>query len=379
MKLAFLFIAEAYQCYHGAAIALRLADRPGVQVVVYVNDPETPAHLARIALAYGAPPLDIRRLPRSWPVRALQALRVLGMMKILVMWENRRTLDAYDVIVTVEDTVAFARAAGIRRPKLIYYPHGAGDRQVGFTRRLKAFDLVLLPGEKLAQRMLQAGLVQPDGMALVGSVKLETAAKLRATRERLFDNDRPVVLYNPHKAPGLSSWQRFIEPMLDQFAHQQRFNLLVAPHVKLFRRRGRALRSRWEARSSDTILIDSGSDRSLDTTYTQEADIYVGDVSSQVYEFLTVPRPCVFLDATGASWQGNPNFAHWQLGDVVRDPAQLMAAIEAAPARHDLYRARQVEMVQASLGVQDGEASERAADAVLSFTVRAKEREAVLF
>jgi hypothetical protein len=370
MEVAFLFIAEAYQCYHGAAIALRLAAQPGVRVVAYVNDPETPAHLARIAQAYDAPPLDIRRLPRSWPTRLLQAVRVLGMMKTLVMWENRRTLDAADAIVTVEDTVAFARRVGIRRPKLIYAPHGAGDREVGFTRRLKAFDYVLLSGKKSVQRMLQAGLVQPDGYAFIGSVKLETTDRLRGPSLKLFANNRQTVLYNPHKAPGLSSWRRFIEPVLEQFSDQHTFNLIVAPHVKLFRRRSRRLRDRWEARSTDTILIDTGSLRSVDTTYTQAADIYLGDVSSQVYEFLTTPRPCVFLDTRGVPWQNDPNFAHWQFGDVVTDPAQLMAAIEAAPARHALYRARQAAMVAASLGPQDGQASARAVFAVLAFLKR---------
>ena len=57
MELAFLFIAEAYQCYHGAAIALATGSLGrACGVVVYVNDPQSPAHLARIADAYGAPP-----------------------------------------------------------------------------------------------------------------------------------------------------------------------------------------------------------------------------------------------------------------------------------------------------------------------------------
>ncbi len=367
MELAFLFIAEAYQCYHGAAIALQLAARPGVRMTVYVNDPETPAHLARIAQAYGAPPLEVRRLRRSWLTRALQGVRVLGMMKILVMWDNRRVLDACDAILTVEDTAVFSRWVGIRRPKLIYSPHGAGDRQVGFTWRVGQFDLVLVSGEKLARRMLEAGLVTPGGVVVTGSVKLETAARWQGDVPRVFADDRPVVLYNPHKAPGLSSWSKFIEPMLAQFAAQARFALLVAPHVKLFRRRRQRVRDFWEARRSENILIDTGSVRSADGSYTQAADIYVGDVSSQVYEFLTVPRPCVFLNAEGVDWEGDPNFAHWTLGDVVEAPEELMPAIEAAVGRHGLYRARQVALVEASLGVQDGAASGRAADAVMAF------------
>src|SRR3546814_2965461 len=45
--------------------------------------------------------------------------------------------------------------------------------------------------------------------------------------------------------------------------------------------------------------IDLGSERSIDMSYTGSADLYLGDVSSQVAEYLYRPRPCVFLNAQG--------------------------------------------------------------------------------
>lgn len=367
MNIAFLYIAEAYQCYHGAGIAHALVRQPGVTVDSYYNDPESPAQLERIRIVLGARPMICRRLERSWLTRVMQrVLRRFGMFKSLVMLDNRRLLNGYDAIVAVEDTVSLARRLGIRHPKLILYPHGAGDRARSFSHHAKPFDLVLLSGPKSVQRMLDAGLVRPDRCAAVGAVKLETCAALQKQAQPLFQDTRPIVLYNAHKAPKLTSWPRFIEPILSGFAAQSDFNLVVAPHVKMFRRRDEALRAAWEARSNDHILIDTASDRLLDMTYTEAADIFVGDVSSQVYEFLTRPRPCVFLNAHGIAWQGDPNFAHWQLGDVVEDPRDLMDAIRAAPARHHLYRARQEEMARASLGEAEG-ASERAAAAILAF------------
>lgn len=367
MNIAFLYIAEAYQCYHGAAVALELAGRPGVQVASYYNDPDAPAHLERIRLAYGAPPMPTHRLRRSLPTRLVQWVRFLGMAKTLVLWDNRAELDRYDAIFVVEDTAALARRVGIRRPKLIYSPHGTGDRARGFDRSVAVFDFVLLAGSKTADRMLREGLVRSDNHAVTGSVKLETAERLRATLPPLFGDDRPIVLYNPHKAPSFSSWPRFIEPMIEQFRNQDRFNLLVAPHVKLFRRRSQHLRDRWNRRSSGSVLIDTGSDRSVDMSYTAAAAIYVGDVSSQVYEFLSVPRPCVFINAHRLSWRDDPSFAHWHLGDVIEDPAELMDAIRAAPARHVLYRDRQETMAALSLGRRDPGAASRMADAVLAF------------
>src|SRR3546814_16180386 len=89
--------------------------------------------------------------------------------------------------------------------------------------------------------------------------------------------------------------------------------------------------------SSDLVMIDLASYRLFDMSYTSGADIYLGDVSSQVYEFLATPRPCLFLDAHGVDWEGDPDYLFWTLGDVVSDLAKLPGALEQAPARHPLY------------------------------------------
>lgn len=370
MRIAFLYIAEAYQCYHGAAIALALADRHGWTVVNYYNDPDTPHHLERVRRASDAPPGDYRRLDRSFLTRALQRLKRLGMFKDMVMRDNIAELDGFDAVFAVENTVAALRRLGAKHPVLIYSPHGFGDRARGFIPRIATFDLVLLAGPKTAARMLEAKLVREGGYALTGSVKLDTAAHLATAEGLPFASHGPVVLYNAHKEPKLTSWHRFIEPMLDGFAADPSINLIVAPHVKLFRRRNEELRDQWRARSTANVLVDPGSDRSVDMSYAVAADIYVGDVSSQVYEFLAEPRPCVFLNAHGIDWRDDPSFAHWHLGDVVDDPAQLMDAIRAAPARHALYVERQRAMAAASLGDTSPGAAARAADAIVEYMAR---------
>jgi hypothetical protein len=368
MRIAFLYIAEAYQCYHGAAIALELARRTGWTVVNFYNDPETPHHLARIAQAWGGPAVEDRPLRKSRLTRFLQRrLKRLGMFKDMVMRDNIAELDGYDAVFAVENTVASLRRLGARHPRLIYSPHGFGDRARGFIPRIATFDLVLLAGPKTAARMLDAGLVREGGYALTGSVKLDTAERIARTTALPFDAPRPTMLYNAHKEPKLTSWHRFAEPMLAGFAADRSMNLIVAPHVKLFRRRSDALRDHWRARSTGNVLVDPGSDRSVDMSYAAASDVYVGDVSSQVYEFLAKPRPCVFLNAHRIDWRDDPSFAHWHLGDVIDEPADLMDAIRAAPARHALYRARQEEMAAASLGDTSPGAAARAAEAVIAF------------
>lgn len=371
MRIAFLYIAEAYQCYHSAATALELASRPGVEVHNFYNDPETPYHLERIREALGGGVLHSERLRRSLATRAMQSIRILGMFKDMVMWDNRKLLGGYDAIFAVENSVASLRAMGVDRPKLIYTPHGFGDRARGFIPRIAKFDFVLLAGPKTERRMLDEGLIRPGDYALPGYVKMETAQKLARSAGPLFPSDRPIALYNPHKAPELQSWGRFIEPMLSDFQGQDEFNLIVAPHVKMFRRRSARVRKRWEERSTDRILIDLGSDKSLDTSYSAAASIYVGDISSQVYEFLAVPRPCIFLNPRKIDWKDNPSFRHWHLGDVVEDPSELMDAVRAAPRRHgEIYARRQEELSAATLGDRSPGAAARSADAVIDFMKR---------
>ena len=369
MEVAFIYIAEAYQCYHGAAIAIELAKR-GVSVTSYYADPDTPRHLQRIHDAFGASAPQTVRLVESFVTRSLRGLKYLGVFKHRVLRDNRDALNRFDAIVSVENTVAMARDEGVERPKLIYTPHGFGDRAYAFVPRIAVFDFVLVAGEKTEQRMLANGLIRPGDYSLTGSVKLETGARLVQSEQPLFAVQRPTVLYNPHFDPKLTSWNRFIEPMLGDFAAQDEFNLIAAPHVKLFRRSSEAAKSRWGARSTPSIKVDPGSDRSVDTTYLWSSDIYVGDSSSQVYEFLARPRPCVFLNANGVEWRDDPNYVHWHLGDVVCEPARLMDAIRAAPERHHLYAERQEQARRATFGDERGSPSIRAAEAILEFLSR---------
>jgi CDP-glycerol glycerophosphotransferase (TagB/SpsB family) len=192
-----------------------------------------------------------------------------------------------------------------------------------------------------------------------------------------LDSGKPVVLYNPHVSPHLSSWYAMGGQVLDWFAGQDDYQLIFAPHVMLFERPlaisidrlriDRPGRIAERHRLAPNIHVDLGSRQSTTMAYLNRAEIYLGDVSSQVYEFLVRPRPCVFLNAHRVAWRDDPNFAHWHLGDVVDDPAQLMSAIRDMPSRHHLYLERQQRAARETFGEDGGSPSRRAADAILEF------------
>ncbi|WP_374410871.1 hypothetical protein [Novosphingobium colocasiae] len=375
MKIAFLFIAEAYQTYHGASVAMELAQRSGWDVTAYYHDPATPAEIERIRQAFGFQPLDCRPMRQRLRTRLLK--RFLGrfsLFKKTVMRDNAAELNGYDAIVAQENSGIALRDLGVDRPLMIYLPHGFGDRAVSFLPRIARFDFVTVAGPKTERRMLERGLIRPGHYALTGVVKLEVAARLGARWEAPLDMRLPTVLYNPHREFTLTSWHRFLNPLLRGFDEDRSMNLIVAPHIKMYNRRTERERAALRARSTANVLCDPGSRESVDGTYPAVARIYVGDISSQVYDFLDRPRPCVFLNAHGIDWRDDPHFANWHLGDVVDDPAQVMDAIRAAPERHALYRERQERMIADTLGDTSPGASARSAEAIMAFVRRSVSR-----
>jgi CDP-glycerol glycerophosphotransferase (TagB/SpsB family) len=96
------------------------------------------------------------------------------------------------------------------------------------------------------------------------------------------------------------------------------------------------------------------------------ADIYLGDVSSQVYEFLKKPRPCVFINAHRCAWEEDPNFAHWQAGPVIETIDRLDAALDQAIRDHDvLYRPIQEQLFGYTFDLAAEPSAQRAARAIL--------------
>ena len=305
---------------------------------------------------------------------------VAPLRRLSVLRRNRELLSAFDALVVPETTSTLLKTRfGVRALKLIYVPHGAGDRSVGFRPEVRDVDLALLSGEKVRDRMVREGLVRPSGHAVIGYPKFDAFSG--APPQKIFPNDRPVVLYNPHADPLLSSWYRFGEQVLDYFANQDRYNLVFAPHVMLFRRRVHASLEHRHVRlrppvptrflSIPHLLVDLGSERSIDMTYTRAADVYLGDVSSQIYEFMRRPRPAFFLNAHDADWRADPNYSHWRLGEVLDDPQRLGDVLPGAATRDDPFREAQEQAMRETFSVIPGQsAGERGAEAIARFLAR---------
>jgi len=373
-QVAFLLIGEAQHVAHCAPVAFALAAADAsLRPWFLVTDPALVAVIARVADCYpGAASVPVTVLPApGWMQLLAAASHRRRSYKAIALFQYRRLLQRFDAIVVAERTSTILRRFGVDHPRLIHIPHGAGDRKQGFDPRIRHFDLTIVGGHKDATRMLDLGLIRAGHYAVSGYIKRDFVKRLAQARRPLFDNHRPTVLYNPHFDRRLSSWFAHGRELIRQFADQDRFNLVVAPHVRLFADASVRARRRWQALAiAGKILIDLGSERSIDASYTTGADIYLGDVSSQVYEFLMQPRPCVFLNRFAVDWANDPNYAHWRLGEVVERPDQTLAALTRAPALWQQFRPLQEAAVLAALGPDDGHAPQRAAAAIIEFLAR---------
>jgi CDP-glycerol glycerophosphotransferase (TagB/SpsB family) len=248
---------------------------------------------------------------------------------------------------------------------------------VGFDKESGKFDLVLLAGRKIRDRLLAAGQLRNGHYALCGYPKFDAVSLLPREPLNLFDNDRPTVLYNPHCSSELSSWYRFGPAILEYFYQSTRYNLIFAPHIMLFEKKLQASLHSWRVRRPGTIPrkyqecghihIDTGSRMSTDMSYTLAADLYLGDVSSQVYEFLIKPRPCVFANPGAEAWQNDPNYLCWQYGPVFDRIDQLDKALDRGFNTHADYLQVQQRNFAYSFDMKNGEAAPRAVRAIVAY------------
>ncbi|SEN10476.1 hypothetical protein SAMN05192583_2049 [Sphingomonas gellani] len=377
MRVGFLYNHDAvHQVRHTAPVAAALAGQAGVEVVVLSSTPDQEREVRALIGPAAARVRFVALEPGALAGALDRALRFVSPFRRLAVL--RRNLSAFadlDVLVVPETTSILLRERfGLDRLRFVWIPHGAGDRSVGFLPVARSFDLVLLAGDKVRDRMIAMGLVTPESSAVVGYPKFDTVDPAQALPSP-FANDRPTVLYNPHFDPRLSSWYRMGPQLLRWFADQRAFNLIFAPHVMLFQRRFHASMEhrgvRWRAdvpsgvRGLPHMLVDTGSDRLSDMSYTRAADIYLGDVSSQIYEWIARPRPAIFLNAGGLSWRDDPDFAHWELGQVIDSVDALPGALDRAVAEPARHRVQQDAAFAGTFSRTGVSAARRAADAIV--------------
>lgn len=374
IRIGFLFNHRPDEVWHAAPIAFELSRLdPQAEIVILCVDEVNHTEVERIAACYPGHRcrIEITRVSKHVRVLAKLLRGVVPLLKEIALYKSTARIKEFDALV-VPELGSLRLKRRLSNLPIIITQHGAGDRAAGFDPRIAKADYVLVPGPKLERRYRENQLIRHDGYAVVGYVKFEAVDKVVPDIRPVFDNGRTTVVYNPHFESMLSSWQTWGIKVLDFFANNaDRYNLIFAPHIKLFEqwlRRDAYLPRRF--RKCPNIHIDLGSPASADMTYTRAADIYLGDVSSQVYEYLREPRPCVFLNSHGVDWKEDPNYAHWHFGPVVHDISELGIMLDRAMVDHEKFRLTQEQAFADTFVFTEPSTTVNAARAILEFVTR---------
>jgi hypothetical protein len=384
MRIGFLFNHDQiHQVAHSLPIALALATSGfSGEIIVATTTPRLAAEVQKLgAPLVGTRIEHIQLALKPSNARLARCLNpIVPAAKALIYGDNLEFFRSLDVLVVAEKTSLMLRKKyGLMRPLLIHTRHGAGDRAIGFDRHSVGFDHVLCSGPKIRDRLMREAGLSSESITVVGYPKFDISRP--SVQLANGTTARPLVLYNPHPSPHLSSWYRHGRAVLDFFLNNDNYELIFAPHVMLFERRFVATIDKLRIDRAGTIdkkylcspniHIDLGSRACSDMSYTNAADIYLGDASSQVYEYLYSPRPCLFLNSHHRKWQNDPNFEHWNAGPVIEDPAMLATGLKQAIASHAAtFLPLQRAMSAQAFKIPSTPPSQFAAQAVLNFVAQ---------
>lgn len=236
-------------------------------------------------------------------------------------------------------------------------PRGASDPSYSGGAGLERVLLFVCPNDAVADRWLARYDVPA---VVVGSPKLDTCHLRPSTLE---DRSAPTVAVTFHWECPLvpetrSAWPHYDAalPALAAHAHAAGWHLLGHGHPRLWGR----IERRWR---------ELGVDREPSLApILSFADVLVADNTSAMWEFASLGRPIVVLDAPWYRPGVHHGLRFWDHADAgvrISDPSQLVAAVEEALVDAPAQRALREAAVQAVYPLRDGQAAARAAAAIL--------------
>ncbi|MDI2090999.1 sensor domain-containing protein [Commensalibacter oyaizuii] len=370
MKLLFSYIAQPHQTLHSLPVALEIANNyPEFEIHIVCTTSSHLDYIKSLAALYPEVKLHYHRFNLTRLLRyQISTYGINAVSKLLLLYQNKAFFKQFDAIIVPERTSLLLRKLGVKKPKLIWTRHGAGDRAIGFAKDVRNFDFILMAGKKIEKRLLSEAHIKEDKYKTGIYAKFDIINRIQQNPIQLFNNNKPIVLYNPHFKNYLSSWPKFGRSILEQFANQDRYNLIFAPHFRLFYPvKEKHYKTFSDCKNHPNILIDLGSPRSIDMTYTLAANVYLGDVSSQLSEFLIHPRPCVFLNAHKIQWSNDINYTSWTLGQVVSSPHNIIKVIDESFILQKSFLQSQKDYIRNTFGTLNSPTARIGADAIVDY------------
>lgn len=362
--IVFLWLGEMLLIPHLWPIIDALARlRPDLPIDLWVS---TSAHEALIESWRTTDHINVRL--RRAPGFLSQPARTLGQngplpAKLPMLARLAPHLWCSKVVVCVEQTSLWLPRLLPIRARFILTGHGAGPPNYGRAGRLLAAWQLLIPSA-LDIPLYTANGIDPARIAVTGYAKATFAPS--RDRASLFRDDRPILLYTPHWQAWRSSWTSWGPAIVRMLAAQNDWNVILAPHQRWVETWPEAIPILREAGQLPHVHVDIDSFAMVDGSYTHAADLYLGDTSSQILEFVARPRPCVLLRPPGLRWEATGSGNYWSCGNTVESLDQMTASIARANTEHSRYADIQSRLAMAALGDTSPAGPLRAAETILA-------------
>lgn len=369
LRIGFLFLDQLHHINHFVTIAIALAHKHEVSIITHPGKHE---YLFKALQRLNGDKVNVEML-KTKAFRAFTDKLKNRQQPRKIFWMQKNQhylLSSFDALVFTDyiHKPLLKYRGDKTTPKFIKLPHGVAGRAYVYKKDLLDFDLHVIFGNYYYEQLEKKNLLGAK-TAVVGYPKLDALSTIRT--ENVFKDNRPIVFYNPHFTPALSSWHTDGEAVLNYFKNQSTYNLIFAPHINLFNKTGGDSVSTFleTFKNDQHIFIDLGSEASVDMVYIKMASIYLGDVSSQAFEFMNTPRPCIFINSHAVAYKDDSNYRFWEGGEVINNVTALAMALDTAKEKHKaVYLPVQKELNAGNFFTQEGSTtSERAAGVIEGF------------
>jgi hypothetical protein len=373
-KIGFIFFDGLHIIHHFIGPAVALHKESGIEVAI-ITDEREHLYLFSLLKMLKAPKSMVKKIPTYRYRKIIEKIKKRKQPSSKYLFEkNKDFLLGYDILVfnDANHEYLYNQRKG-DKPKFVMLMHGAGDGAylIGEAHKdlVSKFDLITTSGNKVTEFFKAMGGFTRTKFEVCGYQKFDIV-KIENEGVQYFDNAKPTVLYNPHFKEELSSWYRFGKEVLEYFYQQNEFNLIFAPHINLFNKKGFLDASIIAKKyfNKENIIIDLGSEKSVNMSYTLQADLYIGDVSSQVYEFLQTPKPCIFINAHAINWRHDKHYQNWHLGKVVLNIDTLEELINTRLIWQKDFKQKQLKAMAYTFDISPTKtATQRVSEAILKY------------
>lgn len=362
--IAFLFLGETLLIPHLYPILEALADISDAAIDLWVSTSVHEELLVRWTAELSKPTIRIRRAPGFRVVEGASDGRNPSLpAKLPMLVRLLPHLVRAPIAVCAEQTSLWLPTLLPLPTRFVKTSHGVGSMSARDDRRRRSPHLTLVPSERERQTYLDRGF-EPEQIVATGYVK--ASFRQRTYQQPPFREERPIVLFAPHWQQHRSSWPQWGQQIIEQLAEQSEYNVIIAPHQRLVERAPELQKIMANVAGLSHVHCDLDSFATVDGSYTAAADIYLGDTSSQVLEFLMQPRPCVFLNAHNIQWRDDPSYAQWHCGEVVDRLEEVLPTLARAQSKHSKYKPDQQMFANSSLGNTSPDAPIQAARHILA-------------